>query len=225
MMRPYVLFAAITALPASAAFGDYTTVGGYVGFASSSPFAAGSFDYFHLEHFEDGLLNVPGVGVSSGSSALTSGSLRDSVDEDDGLIDGSGLNGISWYVGGQRSVTFTFDAVALGSLPTHAGLVWTDVGFTDTLFCIGDVTFEAFDQFGFSLGLVGPLTLGDGAANGGTAEDTLFAVVNTGGISRITLSMPGSNDFEVDHLQFGAIPTPASALPLVTLAAISRRRR
>ncbi len=113
---------------------------------SDSPFSGGSFAYFHLEDFEDHLFNVPGVSASAGgvTSVVFGPSIHDSVDLDDGMLDGSGLKGDSFFFGrGSTGITFTFDSTVLGALPTHSGIVWTDGG--------GSTTFEAFDSNGISL--------------------------------------------------------------------------
>jgi PEP-CTERM motif len=183
---------------------------------SDSPASGRSFSYFQLETFESGVLGATGV-TASGGSVLGPGQFTDSVDADDGLIDGSGLGGHSWYAAGNRSLSFTFDASTLGALPTFAGIVWTDVGFTDGgVFGPAPVIFEAFDSLNNSLGAIGPFALGDGSVNGTTAEDRFFGVIDATGISRITISMPTSGDWEVDHLQFGllttSVPEPSTLL-------------
>ena len=160
---------------------------------ADSPFAAElNAGHVYLEDFECGSILVPGVTASSGS-VIPPGfeGLIDSVDADDGVIDGSGLNGHSFFT--SNSVTFTFDQTTLGAFPTVAGIVWTD----------GDtpVTFEAFDSVGASLGTIGPVLLQDGSNAGGTAEDRFFGVTFAGGISKITISNAGG--LEVDHLQYG----------------------
>lgn len=166
--------------------------------SSDSPFSSASFSYFHLETFEDHLLNVPGVTASAGgvTSVVFGPSIHDSVDADDGLIDGSGLNGDSYYSAlGAAGVSFTFNAGALGSLPTSAGLVWTDGGAG------APITFEAFDQNGLSLGIL----LGghaDGSNVGETGEDRFYGTTNAGGISRIFIAN-ATGGIEVDHLQYG----------------------
>jgi hypothetical protein len=76
-----------------------------------------------FEDFEDGALNTLGVTASTFSIASSFGpGLIDSVDVDDGTLDGTCQPGCDdlWANG---SVTFTFDAAALGGLPTHVGLV------------------------------------------------------------------------------------------------------
>src|SRR4051794_1842198 len=94
---------------------------------ADSPFAASiQAGTTRLETFEDGALNTLGVSASTGETIGPSG-ITDSVDGDDGSIDGSGQNGFSYFASpGSIGVTFSFDAVALGGLPTHAGIVWTD---------------------------------------------------------------------------------------------------
>lgn len=54
---------------------------------------------------------------------------------------------------------------------------------------------------------------------GGTAEDRFLGVIHGGGISRVVISTTNSNDWEVDHVQYGLVPAPAG------LAALRRRRR
>jgi hypothetical protein len=80
----------------------------YLSFADS-PFNGGSFSYFYLETFEDHLSNTPGVTGSPGgvTSVVFGPSIHDSVDADDGVIDGSGLNGDSYFSSsGAGGVTF-----------------------------------------------------------------------------------------------------------------------
>jgi len=188
----------------------------YLSFADS-PFNGGSFSYFHLETFEDHLLNTPGVTANAGgvASVVFGPSIHDSVDADDGVIDGSGLAGDSYFTSsGSAGVRFTFSAAILGSLPTHAGIVWTDGS--------GTTSFEAFDALNNSLGIIGPVAIANASFNGETAEDRFFGWTNAGGISSIFIS----NQFggmEVDHLQYGlaasvgpTVPEPASLLLLAT---------
>ncbi len=201
----------------------------YLSFADS-PFSGGSFDYFHLETFEDHLLNVPGVSGSAGgvTSVVFGPSIHDSVDADDGVVDGSGLLGDSYFSGaGSSGVTFTFSAAALGSLPTSAGIVWTDAGGA------ASVTFSAFGPGGSGDLLFTQTRSGfvDFSNNGETAEDRFFGVVNTAGVSAIFISN-SSGGIEVDHLQYGsaaAVPEPQTyVLMLVGLAAgfvVARRKR
>lgn len=209
--------------------------------ASDSPFAVvGTFAYFHRETFEDYLFNVPGVVATAGGAACgASGSgcgvtslvfgpsFHDSVDEDDGVVDGSGLRGDSFFApNGPGGITFAFDLAALGGLPTHAGLVWTDG--------LNPIVFEAYDQDGRLLGSLAG-NHADASVNGETAEDRFYGAVNPGGISRIVIrSGLGGGGIEVDHLQYGrvvaaVVPEP-SAVALVGaglagLHAVARRRQ
>jgi hypothetical protein len=193
--------------------------------AADSPFAPLSFSSFFLEDFEDenpttglGILHADRIGPSN---------FTDSVDADDGSIDGSGTRGSSLITDGFFSdIQLTFDDAALGAFPTHVGFVWTDVGFVfagQTGFAALQI--EAFDALDNSIGTFGPFDLGDGASTGATAEDRFFGVSHPAGISRLVISMPDSTDWEIDHVQYGIIPAPTSALVLSALAFRRRNRR
>ena len=198
--------------------------------ASDSPFDGLGLSYFFLEDFEDGLLNTSGAS-GSGGGVTGPGGITDSVDADDGAIDGSGQAGRSYFGPGSTGFTFTFDETVLGAFPTHAGIVWTDGA------AFNEVTFEAWDAFGVSLGTIVAPNIGDGNFLSGTAEDRFFGVSNDGGISRIrifnSVMSGGGSGIEADHLQYGgervqAVPEPATLLLVGTglglLAKRSRRR-
>ena len=236
-LRPAVAAAALLAaalLPGAAAAQTFLGPTPYLR-ASDSPFSGTAFSYFHRDTYE-GEVRAPGATPSAGLRLGPSPS-TDSVDEDDGAVDGAGTAGHSWYLGTTRTLTIDFSAAVLGALPTHAGLVWTDVGLVGNGLPIGfdGVTFRAFGVGLAPLGAIGPFALGDGAFAGETAEDRFFGVIFAGGIERIEITMTGSSDWEVDHLQFGrarsetVIPEPATALllgaPLGLLALAARRRR
>jgi hypothetical protein len=154
----------------------------------------------------------------------------DSVDGDNGPIDGLGNSGQSLLTGGTtNSFSFQFSTLGLGVLPNRAGIVWTDVGaVNEGQLGIGTVIFEAFGPASESLGTIVADMLGDGSINGATNEDRFFGVINPAGISRITITMPHSTDWEVDHLQYLRVPEPTAisltALELAGLAIVRRRR-
>jgi len=184
---------------------------------SDSPFAGEiSAGRVLLETFEDNLLNTPGVTASTGTVLGPSG-FTDSVDGDDGTVDGNGTGGHSLFSGnGPLGIRFTFDAAAMGGkLPTGAGIVWTDGG--------GDITFEAFGPGGQSLGTLVGTGIADGSSTGTTAEDRFFGVVDPGGISAISISN-SAGGIEVDHLQYGT-PEPGAASLLLLPVAIGMLRR
>jgi hypothetical protein len=197
----------------------------YLSFADSPFTGPFVFEYFHLETFEDHLLNTPGV-IGNGvvTSTLFSGTIIDSVAADGPCPSAAAPNPCDSYFAGGGTVTFTFDALALGGLPTHVGLVWTDGS--------GDITFAAVAPDG---GVIGPISgIPDGDFFGGTAEDRFFGWVSSTGIASITISNSGG--IEIDHLQYGRIgenpaevPEPASLLLVGTgavgLVAKVRRRR
>lgn len=169
---------------------------------ADSPFNHAAFGWFHLEDWEQHGLFTPGVTMSGVDLRLGSSWARtsiDSVDADDGLINGRSDNGAGRYgdnqwACGPTGIRFNFDAEVLGTLPTHVGIVWTD-GF-------GLIRFEAFDRHGRSLGV---LTGNHADANyfGGTAEDRFYGAIHLDGISAIHIAS-ASGGIEVDHLQYGA---------------------
>ncbi|MEY3867866.1 MAG: hypothetical protein ACRCT1_13920 [Microcoleaceae cyanobacterium] len=181
----------------------------YKSFANDSPFKnlkTGS-DWFYLEDFKDGnfALNTPGVSASSRNETdiYKDPGFFDSVDEDDGSIDGKG-RGQDRLVLSKGDIKFTFDK-SLGDYPTDVGIVWTDFHGNDPSFGSGRLTFEAFDASGKSFGAQGPFVIGgDYSTMGETNEDRFFGLHSNGGISAIKLTVPAvTNGVEFDHLQYG----------------------
>ena len=173
---------------------------------------------FFLEDFEDGLLNSPGLFGLGGEIRFPS-SFTDSVDGDDGLIDGFGTDGHSYWAfadkGGPHA-RFEFDAEVLGGLPANVGIVWTDGNF-DAI-----TSFEAFGPNGESLGIV-DVKLGGSSHQGLTGDDRFFGVIFDGGVSAIEVRATLGR-IELDHVQYGnMIPAPG-ALALLGLAGLARRR-
>lgn len=191
---------------------------------SNSPFSVLDFTggYFHLEDFEDGALNTPGASALGGAVAGPS-NFTDSVDADDGFIDGLGRNGHS-YIANGFELEFVFSDAVLGNYPTHVGIVWTDVGNTfGDIFGVSLVEVFAFDPDGVTIGFISS-TVGDGRIDGTTADDRFFGFEHAGGIASLLLVMPNSQDWEVDHLQYGYVPEPAT-LALLGLSVVCLRRR
>ncbi len=191
---------------------------------------AGSSNFF-LEDFEDGQLNSPYLNASNGF-VRTPGANTDSVDTDDSALpDGLGLAGHSWKVspvnGQPASVTFSFDSRG-GSdpLPTWVGAVVTDLREG-----LQDITIEAFDADGISLGAQ-TITMDGDPTQGTTGEDRFIGMSWVGGISAFTIST-AAGSLELDHVQYAyaasVIPLPAPlAMGLAGLAGIGvvgRRRR
>ena len=186
----------------------------YSTFAASSPFASVSFSYFFLEDFDDHLLNTSGVSVNAGVVTSANSGFNGSIIDQVGLNGGCAAGGLSvacdtLFGSGPTGLTFTFNAGTLGSLPTHAGVVWTDGD--------GTTSFSAFAPDGTTVVCsVGPVSIADGSFFGTTADDRFFGCSNAAGISKIFISNT-SGGIEVDHLQYGregatGVPEPSSLL-------------
>jgi len=183
-------FALVATLPATA--GADATFFGPVPYLSAADAPAGFIDGPRfIEDFESGGID-PRIRLSS-NNVQQPGGLTDSVDADDGAIDGSGTFGHSVF-GGSIRVDFR------QPWPTSAGIVWT-AGQPSA------VTFEAFAPDGTSLGVHGPFTLGDGSITGTTDEDRFFGVRDAEGIGAIQLH--SSAVMEIDHVQFDVDVEPA----------------
>jgi hypothetical protein len=178
---------------------------------ADSPFA--SSPGFQLEDFEDNVLNILGVTASFGGPIGPGGNI-DSVDADNGPIDGLGASGRSFFSGsGSLGIQFFFD---LELLPQRAGLVWTDGA--------GTITFQAFDANNQLITTISG-THADGSFNSTTGEDRFYGVEHAAGIASIKITN-SSGGIEVDHLQYAYIPTPGGvALIGLGLLAGTRRRR
>jgi ELWxxDGT repeat protein len=157
---------------------------------------------FWLEDFEDGLLNTTGVSANAGSVRAPS-TLTDSVDADDGAIDGSGHLGSDYLVRpGSTGVSFQFDSTALGGLPSHVGIVITN-GFGGS----PSSTVEFYDGAGILIARQSVLI--DNLHNA-TADARFVGAFHAGGIKtiRITSLGTGNSGLEVDHLQYGDVVQP-----------------
>ncbi len=203
--------------------------------ANDSPFdLSGLGSSFFLEDFEDGDMDwrdrvFVGPGDIRGPSILT-----DSVDADDGSIDGLGRNGHSLV-----STSFTthptnpvthVSQVDIAFMPwfqfdvNAVGFVWTDsLNATSPL---GGSSIEidvallgGTESMVFNPGVLDQLNTGE------TAEDRFFGVVTDSRIrfiriiNRSTGSNPLSDRFELDHIQFGlqSIPEPGLAMTFYPL--------
>ena len=171
-----------------------------------SPFSPATFaGYFHREDLENNHLDTPGLHAQStmASSVAPPGPFTDSVDSDDGAVDGSGLGGHSFVIGsdGNPIGQFLFEGTELGRLPSHAGLVVTDAYdpvvvefFAWNNVSLGSVTITGFGPF--------PDTQGQ------TAEDRFVGCIHPAGIRRMVVSTQGSGGIEVDHIQYGSLERP-----------------
>jgi hypothetical protein len=199
MHRPaFIVFGALSlaaAAPAQTFFGPTP----YLSIADTPFDLSGLGSTAFLEDFEDGILNLPGAYLCPGAP-LGPGGNTDSVDADDGAIDGLGQGGTSFYGNAPDGMRVNFSEGDGGELPTFAGLVWTDGAFG------GDIEFEAFDATGASLGTLPLKDAGDNSFDGTTAEDRFFGVEHDGGISAILIRIDSGFGIEIDHVQYGGLP-------------------
>lgn len=163
-----------------------------------------------IEDFEDNSLDH-GISISDGEIigpdfSTGTDSLTDSVDGDDGAVDGVGLEGYSYFTLG-NSFTITFAEPV-----KSAGLAWTD-GDTGT-----QTSFEAFAPDGTSLGAIGPFAISDSSYQGTVGEDSFFGAMDTdSGIGSITITNAGGLGIEIDHVQFSqcdCVPEPSGLLSI-----------
>lgn len=202
---------------ACSTFGE-TTLFGPTAYLSSADVPAGFVcelcdDCVHIiEDFEDDSLDhgitISGFDASIIGPDFSTGvdKLTDSVDSDDGSIDGVGNEAYSFFSPG-NTLTITF-----ASPVKSAGLVWTDGD-------IGTVTtFKAFGLDGTSLGSIGPNALSDSSFQGTTAEDRFFGAMDPNGVSYITVTNVGGTGIEIDHVQFSdceCVPEPSGLFLLI----------
>jgi len=168
-----------------------------VPYVCASPFDGVVFDsYFYLEDFEDGALGSPGVSAPNTVSSLAGfgASLVESIDCDDGVVDGTCVDCDALY--GQGTIELTFDAQVLGELPTHVGLVWTDGGAGASVSISG---YDGADALIYTETADG---LGDASVNGTVDEDRFFGIVHYAGIRRVVI-VNSTGGLEIDHLQYG----------------------
>jgi hypothetical protein len=207
--------------------------------AADSPFdLSGLGETFFLEDFEDGGLNTPGITslpVEGPFPPILAGTVRgpgdmtDSVDADDGRIDGLGADGHSFQSNGiviatsdppinDRLIRFEFGSAPLGGFPTTFGFVWTDgppgvMAIMDFLDANGKQHRHLYEE-----------SLGDESRAGTTADDRFFGVLSTTGISRVDIRIVsvgneiGPQFAEIDHVQYGMnfVPEPSTT----TIAAL-----
>jgi hypothetical protein len=199
---------------------------------SDSPFIArDDGTSLFLEDFEDGELNTPGIVQTLGSMAqavvLQPGSFTDSVDGDDGAVDGSGNSGRSLRstlytfqptdpVVSTSYMAFGFSQHELGFLPNAFGLVWTD-GFSK----LGDtyggnrLRIELLNRDRDLIFRADFYSFGDNERTGQTMEDRFVGVAGIDGIAYADVFytyISTGDSLEIDHLQYGrlAVPEPSS---------------
>jgi hypothetical protein len=158
------------------------------------PSVRAAFSAFPLEDFESDVLGESRIAVMPASWG-------DGTKIGAAAMESSLATGDTWFASSDASITFTFSTALLGSLPTDAGLLWTDIGLANVRSGLDSVLFEAFDASHNLLGVIGPSSLGDGLFAGQTAEDRFFGVTSPGGIASIRITSLSSTERDMDQPQ------------------------
>ena len=195
---------------------------------SDSPFYRGIKEgTIHLEDFEDGQVTPPGVAMSTGAILRDQG-----VDEDDGIVDGLGLNRV-WSARGQylpdfgvpwlHEIKFTPDPIK--GYPTYVGFAL--LGFNIFPGEMPVRLYRGYDGTGADFTgdvRINVIYLPSGTTDASTGGDQFAGMYSDHGISRVII---GGAAGRFDHLQFGwAIPEPGTVTLAGFVAALllSRRR-
>ncbi|NNF43890.1 MAG: hypothetical protein HKN62_12765 [Phycisphaerales bacterium] len=175
----------------------------YLEIADSPWLAEEGWGYFWLDNFEMGYVMTPGLTMSADPGYVRApGTFTDSVDGDDGVIDGSGAEGHSYHAmytdTGGVWLLIEFDPEYLEVLPTHVGFVWTD-GLEGA-----ELIVEVFDLERTPMD-ARSVHFGNAAYTGSTAEDRFIGVSHPDGIAGVRLTTTDGG-LEIDHVQYGFMP-------------------
>ena len=172
-----------------------------------------------IEDFEDGVVNEPGVvmrpldGLTTGVAAVTVGhAVRADGPEGKALEVTPTSCALSFPPRCPATVSFAFDAEALGLWPNYVGFVWTNAVRADAMSALPwlQVTVATADGDEQET-LIHDLPVRDPLADG-YADDTLISFRSDAGIHRldvtvITDNRPENGHLALDHLQFGLAAT------------------
>jgi hypothetical protein len=228
-----------------------TQVSGEVWFIEPTPYqspADSPFDLsnlgttFFIEDLEDGeidpRMNTAGLAIRG------PGPFTDSVDSDDGVIDGDGRGGHSLESTGfitqltnplSHISTVQFNFPLSGPSYNSFGFVWTDVLQSELPIPAIGLDFHVFVD-GDAPEVISLSPTMDLVNTGETAEDLFIGAIADGRIRSIMITQRSTGDgplserFELDHIQFGTQTVPEPNLGLgacwafVVLFSLRRRR-
>lgn len=185
------------------------------------PECVGWIEDFELDGVPDPFITIDnGMALDPNSFSGLMNSVTDSVDGDDGSVDGQGNGGWSWFAD-TNSI-----AISFANTVKNAGLVFTDGDRVST-----NIRLEAFDSGGNLLAAIDGGDLADDTFTGETAEDRFMGFNDTdAGIASIVLTMDGGSGIEIDHVHWQeacAIPEPSTSLMALfaVLGLIGLRKR
>jgi hypothetical protein len=134
--------------------------------------------------------------------------IADSVDADDGRIDGKGGQGSAWYCP-ETALT-----VAFLQPVQQASLVWTDGDPQST-----NVMVELMGVDGRLLAALDAGNLADDFLSGTTAEDRFIGFTSEVPIGSVSVKSIGGRGLEIDHLAYAVVPEPTTGLLTITAIA------
>lgn len=173
---------------------------------SNSPLVIGSAGY-KLDAFEPSSPSLATLGVSLSTLNGSSVTTTNSVDGDDGSVDGSGATGHSLNVitaGGATGATFTFNNITIGAYPKSAAVAVTAANASL-------LTFTTYDTFNAVSGTYNLSGVGTSSA---TSDDFLFWASDPAGITAISVtSNSAATSMFLDHLQYDTLNTVPIAAP------------
>lgn len=206
-----ITFAVATSMPSTSSVASAQDIFGPTEYLQATDLPDGFCEECQLEDFEDNQVDSflafdcgEILGPNVVDPRIPGVQITDSVDGDDGTVDGNGNGGHSYFcVDPATSVTVRFDGPVAA-----AGGVWTD----------GDrgvsIQIEAFDINGNSLAISEPEQVADASYFGETAEDRFLGVRSNAGISSITIRTLGSGaGIEIDHVRWDSAELVAMPEP------------
>ena len=190
---------------------------------ANSPLVTSSAGY-QVETFEPTSPSLATLGVTLTTVNPSSVVQGESVDADDGIIDGSGATGHSLAeptTANATGATFTFNNLIIGAYPKSAAVAVTAYNGANLIFTVYDT----------SMNVSGTDTLTNVSTSTPTNDDFLFWGSDPAGIGAISVSSNNAFTFLfLDHLQYDtlntiSVPEPGTFAFIIASAGLLIGRR